>query len=75
MNLDAATLEILRCPMTRSRLRRDGDALIAEIGGLRYPIRDEIPVLLVEEAELPDGVESLDALREKLKAEGQPVHA
>jgi len=61
--LDPDLLEILRCPLTRSKLRQEGDCLIAENGGLRYPVRDGIPVMLIEEARLPDGVESLDAFK------------
>ena len=60
-------LEILRCPLTHSRLRLEGDFLIAETGGLAYPVRDGIPVMLMEEARLPVGVESLDALRAQLR--------
>ena len=49
--IDPELLSILRCPLTRSKLRQEGDFLIAEVGGLRYPVRDGIPVMLVEEAE------------------------
>lgn len=59
-------LKILRCPLTKSPLRVEGDRLVAERGGLRYPIRHGIPVLLMEEAELPPGVASLDALKQQL---------
>jgi uncharacterized protein YbaR (Trm112 family) len=59
-------LKILRCPLTRSALHVEGDRLVAERGGLRYPIRNGIPVLLVEEAELPAGVASLEALKTQL---------
>jgi uncharacterized protein YbaR (Trm112 family) len=59
-------LELLRCPLTRSRLRLEGDWLVAEQGGLRYPIRNRIPVLLIEEAKLPQGVTSLEELKSKL---------
>lgn len=61
--VDADLLEILRCPITRSRLRREGDRLIAEVGGLGYPVREGIPVMLAEEARLPDGVESLEEFK------------
>ena len=61
--IDPQLLELLRCPLTGSRLRPEGDFLIAEVGGLAYPVRDGFPVMLVEEARLPAGVESLDALR------------
>jgi uncharacterized protein YbaR (Trm112 family) len=60
-------LEILVCPLTRSRLRLEGNYLVADVGGLKYPIRDEIPVLLIDQAELPDGVKSLEEFKEKFK--------
>jgi uncharacterized protein YbaR (Trm112 family) len=65
--VDADLLSILRCPLTRSRLRQEGDFLVAEVGGLRYPVRDGIPVMLIEEAKLPPGVASLEAFKEKFK--------
>ena len=60
---------MLRCPLTRSRLRPEGEFLIAEVGGLAYPVRDGIPVMLVEEARLPAGVTSLDALKAQLRGQ------
>jgi hypothetical protein len=63
--IDPQILGILRCPLTRSKLRQEGDWLIAEVGGLRYPVRDGIPVMLIEEAQLPGGVSSLDELKQK----------
>jgi uncharacterized protein YbaR (Trm112 family) len=62
-SIDPELLDILRCPLTGSRLRPEGDFLIAEEGGLAYPVRDGFPVMLVEEARLPAGVDSLDTLR------------
>ena len=43
---------MLVCPMTRSRLRYDAVAqeLVAERAGLAYPIRDGVPIMLVEAA-------------------------
>jgi len=61
-------LDLFRCPLTRSKLRQDGDCLVAEIppgAGLRYPIRDGIPVLLIDQAQLPEGVDSLAAFKTK----------
>lgn len=66
--IDPAVLAILRCPLTRSALKQEGAWLVAEApegAGLRYPIREGIPVLLMEQAELPAGVESLDAFKTK----------
>ena len=69
--IDSALLEMLRCPLTLSRLRLEGEELIAEVGGLRYPVREGIPQMLPEEARLPDGVASLDALKNQLRERGQ----
>jgi uncharacterized protein YbaR (Trm112 family) len=62
-SIDPELLDILRCPLTGSRLRHEGDFLVAEEGGLAYPIRDGFPVMLMEEAKLPAGVESLEVLK------------
>ena len=69
--IDPELLDLLRCPLTRSRLRQEGDWLIAEVGGLSYPVREGLPVMLIEEAKLPPGVESLDALKLQLRDAGQ----
>ena len=64
-SLNEATAQALLCPLTRSKLTQVGDELVAEVGGLRYPIREGIPVLLPDQAALPEGVESLDELKAK----------
>ena len=56
--IDPRLLEILVCPLTKSPLRYDREAqeLISEEAGLAYPIRDGIPIMLVDEARrLHDG--------------------
>jgi len=61
-------LSLYRCPLTRSPLRQEGDWLIAERpegAGLRYPIRDGIPVLLMGEAKLPDGIATLADFKQR----------
>ena len=45
----AHVLEILRCPESGSALVREGDALVSA-EGVRYPIRDGIPIMLADEA-------------------------
>jgi len=49
---DPKLLEILVCPLTKGPLRYDREAneLISERAGLAYPIRDGIPIMLVDEA-------------------------
>ena len=63
--IDQQLIDMLRCPLTLSPLKREGDELIAEIGGLRYPIRDGIPVMLPEEATLPEGIATLDEFKKR----------
>lgn len=45
-------LEVLVCPLTRSTLEYDASAqeLISRSAGLAFPIRDGIPIMLVDEA-------------------------
>ncbi|HEV2746824.1 MAG TPA: Trm112 family protein [Allosphingosinicella sp.] len=49
---DEALLDKLVCPLARARLRYDAKAqeLISDEAGLAYPIRDGVPVMLIEEA-------------------------
>lgn len=49
---DRRMLEVLICPQTRSALRYDAEAqeLISESAKLAFPIRNGIPVMLVDEA-------------------------
>lgn len=64
-------LDLLVCPVTHRPLKHQGDHLIADVAdqqGLCYPIRDGIPVLLAEEATLPDGIASLADYRQKFAA-------
>lgn len=50
--VDPKLLEILVCPLTKSTLRYDKEKqeLISEQAKLAYPIRDGIPIMLVDEA-------------------------
>lgn len=50
--LDPELLKILVCPVTRGPLRYDEEAqeLISEAAGLAFPVREGVPVMLVEEA-------------------------
>lgn len=57
MKIDDWLLEILACPKCHAPLRVDDEAgeLVCTGGdcGLAYPVRDDIPVLLVSEARDP----------------------
>ena len=53
--IDKALLEILACPACKQGIRYENDRIICTNPscGLRYPVRDGIPVMLIEEAEKP----------------------
>jgi len=53
MAIDQELLEILACPKCKGdiRLTEKGDGLICEACKLRYAIRDDIPIMLIDEAE------------------------
>lgn len=50
--IDPWLLERLACPVTRGPLRYDEERqeLVSEAAGLAYPVREGVPVLLVEAA-------------------------
>ena len=46
-------LDILACPLCKTDVRLENDRIVCTQCGRRYPIKDEIPVMLIDEAELP----------------------
>jgi uncharacterized protein YbaR (Trm112 family) len=52
-------LALLVCPLGKAPLRREGDTLVCTRCGPRFAIQDEIPNMLIGEAELPPGCSSL----------------
>jgi uncharacterized protein len=50
--VDPKLLELLVCPLTKGPLEYDAAAqeLISRKAGLAYPIRDGIPIMLIDEA-------------------------
>ncbi len=55
--LDKELLDILACPACRADVRLEGDRIVCTSCGRRYPLRDGIPIMLVEEAETASGPE------------------
>ena len=55
MSVDPELLEILVCPNDRGELDyiEAESVLVCRSCGYRYPIRDGIPVMLIDEAEKP----------------------
>lgn len=52
MNIDEELLAILACPVDHAPVRREGDRIVCTACGRRYPIRDGIPHMLEDEAEM-----------------------
>lgn len=53
MNIDKELLEILACPKCKGRvkLNEKKDGIVCDKCRLVYPVKDNIPVMLVDEAE------------------------
>ncbi|MGE3818089.1 MAG: Trm112 family protein [Isosphaeraceae bacterium] len=60
--LNEDLLALLVCPMGKAPLRREGDVLICTRCGPRFTVKDDIPNMLIEEAELPPGLHTLSDL-------------
>jgi len=50
--VDPRLLEVLVCPQTRTPLRydRERQELVSERARLAYPVRDGVPIMLIDEA-------------------------
>lgn len=55
MTLDKELLDILVCPNDRGEIeyRETEQVIVCQKCGYRYPVRDGIPVMLIDEAEKP----------------------
>ncbi len=55
--IDKQLLDVLACPKCKADVTLEGEKLICQNPqcGLRYPIRNGIPVMLIDEAEKPQG--------------------
>jgi hypothetical protein len=80
LGVDPKLLEILVCPLTKQPLRLDRERaeLVSEAGKLAFPIRQGVPIMLVDEARAldtrdPDPVASgAEALGGRSKNAGDP---
>lgn len=72
--LNPDLLAILRCPLSggQAELTLEGAELVCPCG-VRYPIQDEIPVMLPEEATLPPGCPSPESVACPRRPAGVPA--
>lgn len=52
--IDKELLALLACPLCKTSVRLEGDRIVCLSCGRRYPVKDDIPIMLIDEAELPD---------------------
>jgi len=53
--IDKELLDILACPACKADIKLTGEKLVCQNPqcGLRYPVKDGIPIMLIDEAEKP----------------------
>ena len=53
MSLSAELLEILACPKCKAKVKLESEKVICQNSscGLKFPVKDGIPVMLIDEAE------------------------
>ena len=49
--MDEALLEILACPACKADVKLQNEKIVCTQCGRKYPIKDGIPIMLVDEAE------------------------
>jgi len=52
--IDKELLKILSCPACQGDVSLQEDKIVCSQCGRRYPIQDGIPVMLIDEADLPE---------------------
>ncbi|MEE9558556.1 MAG: Trm112 family protein [Candidatus Brocadiales bacterium] len=52
--IDKEFLDILACPVCKTDVKLEQEKIVCANCGRRYPIKDDIPIMLVDEAELPE---------------------
>jgi len=53
-DVDPELLAILACPLDKQPVKREGNYLVCHECQRHYPIRDGIPVMLIDEALTPE---------------------
>jgi uncharacterized protein YbaR (Trm112 family) len=60
-DVDAELLAILACPLDKQPVKREGNYLVCQECQRHYPIREGIPVMLIDEALTPEQAASATA--------------
>ena len=57
--VNESLIALLVCPLGKAKLRREDDSLYCTRCGPRFSIKNDIPDMLIEHADLPSGCNSL----------------
>ncbi len=49
--IDKELLSILACPACKAAVKEESEKIVCRKCGLKYPVRDGIPIMLIDEAE------------------------
>lgn len=49
--IDKELLSILACPACKGEVKEEDEKIVCRKCGLKYPVRDSIPIMLIDEAE------------------------
>ena len=69
-NIDNELLKLVVCPLTHDPVELAQDKLVNVKWGVKYPIRDGVPVMLLDEAELPEEFANIRELKAHITAAG-----
>jgi len=62
--IDPKVLETIRCPLGKKEFAVENEnTIVCTYCGLKFPIKDGVPVLLLDQAKLPEGVSSMSELK------------
>jgi uncharacterized protein YbaR (Trm112 family) len=67
MPVNPDLMKILCCPNCRSELTEENNFILCSGCKLKYEIKNDIPILLIEKAILPPGVNNLSELKSSEK--------
>lgn len=51
--IDKELLDILACPACKAGVRLEGDRIVCSECGRRYPVKDDIPIMLIDQSDMP----------------------
>ena len=60
--MDESVIEYFNCPLGKAKLKLVGNSLVCTRCNVIFPVVNDIPSLIIEEAKLPEGITSISGL-------------